>query len=131
MRVLIVDDDESVHLYLDMVLSRFANCDFAFSGPKALEMFDAAHVVEKPYHAVFMDILMPGMDGHQCAELMRDREDRLGIEERDRFKLVMITALVDDANVSRAFFRSHASCYLVKPFEKEHILEELKANLIL
>lgn len=131
MRFLIVDDDESVHWYLQRILSPFAQCDVALSGEEGVRLFLSAHDQSKPYDVVFMDILMPGMDGHQAAEIMRAREEKLGIDKLRAFKLVMITSLVDDANVSRAFFTTHASCYIVKPLAKEKVLDELKQNLVL
>lgn len=131
MRFLIVDDDESIHLYLQAVLAPFAQCDSALSGEKAIELFEKAHADGKPFDVVMMDILMPGMDGHQTAELMRKRERELGLSEHDRFNLVMITSLVDDTNVSKAFFNTHASCYIVKPLDKEKVLDELQQNLII
>jgi two-component system chemotaxis response regulator CheY len=131
MRFLIVDDDESIVLYLQTALAPFARCDGAASGEDGLLMFKAAHAAGAPYDVVMMDILMPGMDGHETAETMRAIEADMGIATRDAFKLVMITSLVDDANVTRAFFKAHATCYLVKPFDKESVLDELRQNLVL
>ncbi|WP_285905416.1 response regulator [Pseudodesulfovibrio pelocollis] len=131
MRILIVDDDESIGLYLQTVLAPFARCDGASSGEDGLLLFRQAHDHGRPYDVVMMDILMPGMDGHEAAETMRALEADMGIASRDAFKLVMITSLVDDANVTRAFFKAHATCYLVKPFDKESVLDELRQNLVL
>jgi two-component system chemotaxis response regulator CheY len=130
-RILIVDDDESIQLYLVSVLAPFARCDCAASGEEGVALFEAAHDEGKPYDVVMMDILMPGMDGHQAAEIMRARETALEVGTMELFKLVMITSLVDNVNVSRAFFQTQATCYLVKPFDKEMILDELRQNLIL
>jgi len=128
---LIVDDDESIHLYLQAVLAPFAQCDAALSGEKGVELFHEAHVEGRPYDVVMMDILMPGMDGHQTAEIMRIKEKELSISEYHQFKLVMLTSLVDDMNVSKAFFNTYASCYIVKPLDREKILDELRQNLII
>jgi len=130
-RFLIVDDDESALAYLTAALSPYAGCDTVLSGREALTAFDKAHAEGRPYDAVLMDILMPGMDGHQTAELLRAREEELGVDELHAFKLVMVSSLVDDANVTRAFFATQAVCYLVKPLEKEKILEELRQNLVI
>jgi len=130
-RLLIVDDDESIHLYLQAVLAPFAQCDSALNGQKAIALFDSAHTKGEPYDVIMMDILMPEMDGHQTAEIMRSREKELNIPEHSQFKLVMITSLVDDTNVSKAFFGTQASCYIVKPLNKEKIIDELQQNLII
>jgi len=131
LRFLIVDDDESIHLYLKSLLDGLAECDCVLSGEEGVESFFRALVGKNPYDVVMMDILMPGMDGHQAAEIMRAEERKRGITEINQFKLVMITSLVDDTNVSKAFFNTHASCYIVKPLEKDKVLEELRENLIL
>lgn len=130
-RFLIVDDDESVQLYLQTVLAGQADCTCVQSGDEAVEVFRQAHADGRPFEVVFMDILMPGMDGHQTAEILRAEEQSMEVPQFERFKLVMISSLVDDANVSKAFFQTHASCYIVKPLNKEKVLEELRQNLIL
>jgi len=130
-RFLIVDDDESIHLYLQSILAPYASCDCVASGEEGLTAFDAAHEAGEPYDVVLMDILMPGMDGHQAAQTMRAREERLGVKRQEQFKLAMITSLVDDINVSKAFFHAEASCYIVKPLDKGKVLDELRQNLII
>ncbi len=130
MNFLLVDDDESIHLYLKDLLGPFARMDSALSGPEALEHFQRSLAPGgQRYDAVFLDIVMPGMDGHAVAARMRELErgDRIGRE----FKLVMITALSDTRNLSKAFFKGFASCYIVKPFEREKVLDELRANKII
>lgn len=129
MKYLLVDDDESIHLYLKDILEPFAETDSALDGPRAIELFERSLAPGgAPYDAVFLDILMPGMDGHAVAarlrELERGRDD-------GEFKLVMITALSDTRNLSKAFFKGFASCYIVKPFERETVLGELRANKII
>lgn len=131
MRFLIVDDDESIHMYLQGVLAPFAVCDNAFSGEEAMNMFMQAHRDMRPYDVVFMDILMPELDGHKTAERLRQQEIQLGVSQENQFNLVMITSLVDNRNVSKAFFNTFASCYIVKPFDKDKVLDELRTNMII
>lgn len=131
MRFLIVDDDESIHLYLQGILAPFAVCDMAHSGAEALDLFLQAHDDQQPYDVIFMDILMPEQDGHKTAERLRHEELRLEISEAEQFTLVMITSLVDNKNVSKAFFNTFASCYIVKPFDSDQVIDELRANMIL
>ncbi|WP_018124865.1 response regulator [Desulfovibrio oxyclinae] len=128
MRFLIVDDDESIHLYLKNILKPYASCESALSGAEALSMFRKAVAEGRPYEAVFMDILMPGMDGHEVAERLREEDANGGA---NGFNLVMITSLADSRNVSKAFFDTYATCYIVKPFDKDVILDELYANMVI
>lgn len=130
-RFLIVDDDESVHHYLGALLDRYATCDFVLSGEEGVAHFERALENGEPYDVVLMDILMPGMDGHEAACSMRQREMKQGMGQQDPFKLVMVTSLVDDNNVSKAFFDADASCYIVKPLERDKVIEELRQNRIL
>jgi two-component system chemotaxis response regulator CheY len=132
MRFLLVDDDESVLLYLTSILAPHVQCETAASGEDALELFVRGSNAGTPYDVVMMDILLPGMSGHKTVEMMRDFErTQAEVGEDEQFKLVMISSLVDDSHVSRAFFKGHAICYLVKPFAKDKVLEELRQNLIL
>lgn len=121
---LVVDDDEAIGLYLNTVLADRGRCDRAVEGESALEMFRNG-LATRPYDAVFMDIMLPRMDGHRIVETMRRLERQAGIPAHRSFALIMITALDDTHNVARAYFRNQASGYLVKPFTRERILEEL------
>lgn len=131
MRFLIVDDDESIHLYLQVVLAPYGECVTAISGEEAVQRFTEALSEGNPFDVVMMDILMPGMDGHQTAEMMRVREKAAGVPEVDSFKLVMITCLVDETSVNKAFFNTRATIYIVKPLDRERIIKELQDHLII
>jgi len=130
-RFLIVDDDESIHLLLQTMLEPYAACDYVLTGEAGLETFCKAQDEGNPYDVVMMDILMPGMDGHQAAQAMRALEKDRKVGRQDQFELVMISSLVDDINVSKAFLHAEASCYIVKPLDKIKVLDELRQNLII
>jgi two-component system chemotaxis response regulator CheY len=129
MRFLIVDDDESIILFLRTFLSAYAECLTAGDGLEALSAFEAALEEEKPFTAVFMDILMPGMDGNEVVQALRRMED--AANPRQCFKLIMISVLTDTRNVSESFFHGRADAYLPKPLRREVLLSELaKLGLI-
>ncbi|WP_029456698.1 response regulator [Solidesulfovibrio alcoholivorans] len=129
MRFLIVDDDESIILFLRTFLSAYAECLTAGDGLEAMAAFEAALEEEKPFTAVFMDILMPGMDGNEVVQALRRMED--AANPRQRFKLIMISVLTDTKNVSESFFHGRADAYLPKPLRREVLLSELaKLGLI-
>lgn len=123
MRFLIVDDDESVILFLRTVLSAFAECLTACNGVEALSAFEAALDEERPFAAVFMDILMPDMNGTQVVQELRRLEEAHG--QVTPFKLIMISVLTDTKNVSESFFHGRADAYLPKPLIREVVLHEL------
>jgi len=129
MRFLIVDDDESIILFLRTFLSAYAECLTAGDGLEAMAAYEAALEEEKPFTAVFMDILMPGMDGNEVVQALRRMED--AAKPRQRFKLIMISVLTDTKNVSESFFHGRADAYLPKPLRREVLLSELaKLGLI-
>lgn len=123
MRFLIVDDDESVILFLRTILSAFAECLTACNGEEALTAFEAAWDEKRPFTAVFMDILMPDMKGTQVVRELRRREKEH--HETVPFRLIMISVLTDTKIVSESFFHGRADAYLPKPFTREMVLHEL------
>ena len=123
MRFLIVDDDESIILFLRTFLSAYAECLTAGNGFEALAAFQAALEEQRPFAAVFMDILMPGMDGNQVVQALRRIEAESGAA--DRFKLIMISVLTDTRNVSESFFHGRADAYLPKPLQRDALIAEL------
>ncbi len=129
-RFLIVDDDESIILFLRTFLSAYAECITASAGLEAVAAYEAALDEDRPFTAVFMDILLPGMDGNMVVqELRRIEEARPG--RRDPFKLIMISVLTDTSHVSESFFHGRADAYLPKPLRRETLIAELvKLGLI-
>lgn len=123
MRFLIVDDDESIILFLRTFLSAYAECLTAGDGQEAMAAFEAALEEERPFDAVFMDILMPGMDGIEVVQALRRMENAAAPAER--FKLIMISVLTDTKNVSESFFHGRADAYLPKPLRRETLIAEL------
>lgn len=123
MRFLIVDDDASVILFLRMILSAYAECLTASNGQEALSAFTAAWNEGRPFTAVFMDILMPDMNGTTVVQEMRRLEKEHG--QSVPFKLIMVSILTDTKNVSESFFYGRADAFLVKPITRETVLHEL------
>ena len=69
-RVLAVDDDKYVLQDLKGILEKLgAHCDIADNGPDALKLLEAGN----EYNLFFVDWRMPGMDGIQLTEGLRER----------------------------------------------------------
>lgn len=126
MKILIAEDDFTTRLILQAILSPYGECDLAVNGDEAIQAFRLALEEKKPYDLVCLDIMMPEVDGHEALKGIREIEKEIGIKDSEEVKVVMITALDDPKNVVKAFYKEGATSYMVKPIEKEKVLEELK-----
>ena len=125
MKILIVEDDFISRRILQKYLSPFGVCEMAVNGREALSAFSLAWEEKEPYRLIFLDIMMPEMDGKEVLKKIRSMEMERGVPEQDRAKIVMTTALNDPTNVLEAI-KSQCNDYLVKPIDKNKLLEKLK-----
>jgi two-component system chemotaxis response regulator CheY len=125
MKCLIVEDDPVSRLMLQRVLSRFGESRDVSDGSQALAAFQSALADEAPYDLICLDIMMPGIDGHEVLREIRKLEDERGIDIGDGARIIMTTALDDKGNVLGAF---GASCdaYLIKPIDTTKLVQHLK-----
>jgi CheY-like chemotaxis protein len=73
-RILVVDDNEAARLLLQRMLNDLRlEVQTADSGVQALEMLDSAAAESKPFDALYLDWQMPGMNGIELAEKVRER----------------------------------------------------------
>lgn len=126
LRALIVDDDPVNTRFLQEILAPYATCDTAEDGQEGLDAFGRALAADAPYDFIFLDIMMPGMDGHQALEGMRHLEHRKGVASSDAAKVIVVSANDDSRNVYRAFFQGQAISFLAKPFSCDTVLDELR-----
>lgn len=131
-RFLIVDDQEDMTLTMLRILSRFGECACTNSPHEAVEIFKQQLKNESPFDAVFMDIMMPELDGHEAAGAMRQLEKEQAVSAGSETKLIMISSLSDTRTVCKSFFRGGlADGYLTKPICAQTVQDELqKLNLI-
>ncbi len=125
MRILIIEDDPVSALYMKQTLAEFGETDLAEDGHKGLKAFERALAGNEPYDVLFVDLMMPRMDGHQTLENIRALEESLGLPPQRRVKAIVVTASEDKRHVTRAFFRGEAMAYLNKPVSRDRVAEEL------
>lgn len=131
MQILIVEDSNTSRMYLKEILKEITqelenkSIDCAVCGEEALEKFEHRWLEGKPYDLVFMDIILPGIDGLQALEKIRAIEQTKQIPEDKKIKAIMTTALDDNMKASRAFFQCEALSYITKPITAEKIQAEL------
>ncbi len=126
MKTLIVEDDLVARFMLKEFLSDYGTCDMVVDGEEAVAAFGIALEKGVPYDLICMDILMPRLDGQAALQRIRTMEKERGIKEADEVKVVMLTALDDPKNVMTAYYRGHATSYIVKPIDREKLLEEIR-----
>lgn len=125
MRILIVEDNYISQEFLREILEEWGECHVAESGEDAVEAF-AEGLKTAPYSIVFMDIMLPGIDGLQALEQIREKEKLSGIRYDNEVKAIITTALDDDVKAARAFIQGQAIAYINKPIRRDMVEEELK-----
>ena len=117
-RILVVDDSNlMVSVIRKFILSEFPDAEVieAHSGEESLKKFETEHP-----DLVFMDIMMPGMDGMTALEKIRHMNTRA--------KVVMCTSMKEAEQEQRAK-TAGAVGYITKPFSKEDIANAIKKNI--
>lgn len=126
MRALVVDDIEFNQMLLVNFLKGIAGCDTARTGKEAIDLFRTALQENRPYALIFMDIMMPEMDGPETLKNIRQLEKDFNVQPGNEAKAIMVTVLSDVKNVTRSYFHGLADAYLTKPVTKEKIISTLK-----
>ena len=123
MKCLIGDDEEFCRDFVATLLSAIADCQQASGGMEALEKYNAALVSNEPFDLVIMDIMMPGMSGHDAAKAIRHIEKEQ--KTAKRVNIVMLTALNSSNDAMESFCSAQSAAYLVKPISKEGLYNVL------
>lgn len=116
--VLVVDDSATVRAFMRSRLSPFRfDVDFAASGETAVEM-----ARDKRYTCIFLDILMPGIDGFEtCRRLKSDARTR-------DTAVVMLSSKSGTLDKIRGNW-SGCDAYLGKPVEEDELLATIARYL--
>jgi CheY-like chemotaxis protein len=119
MKILVVEDDRSIQMVLELVLTRMAKCDvlLASDGPQGL----AAIKQQKP-DFVLLDLMLPGMDGFEiCKQSKEDPATR-------NIPIIFLTAQPQPAAIARAMSLG-AAAYIIKPFDPTTIITQINEAL--
>ncbi|MCL2851647.1 MAG: response regulator transcription factor [Defluviitaleaceae bacterium] len=114
-QILVVEDNEHIRDMIKNYLNQAGYAvDTSADGARALEMF-----YDKTYHLVILDIMLPGLGGH---ELLRE------FRKLNSTPVLMITALTDDESQIKAF-ANEADDYVTKPFNIQLLVMRSEALL--
>jgi len=126
LRILIVEDEPVNREFLLLALRSLGQCQAVATGEDAVQAQQCAIEQGEPFDVVFLDILLPGMDGLQALEQLRALEDRHETPQNKRAHVIITTGLDDDQTASRAFIQGQALSYMTKPLRAGQICEELR-----
>lgn len=116
MRILLVEDDESVAKILQKVLTNeHYVVDVAMDGRSGWQLVSATH-----YDLVILDVVLPELDGLEICRQLRDRNYSMPV--------LFVTAL-DNSSKKVAGLNAGADDYITKPFELEELLARVRALL--
>lgn len=126
MRMLIVEDDFVTRSLLQKIVAPFGDCEIAVDGEEAVAAFKLAIEEGQGYDLIFMDIMMPNLDGRGALKQIREFEAEQKIEGLSGVKVMMTSTLNDAKNIVGSFFNERCEAYVTKPYSKEKIISEMR-----
>ena len=118
LRVMVIDDSKTIRRTAEMLLKN-VGCEVI----TAIDGFDAlAKIVDHHPNIIFVDIMMPRLDGYQTCALIKNNRS---------FKSTPVIMLSSkDGLFDKAKGRIVGSDqFLTKPFSKEELLSAIKAHV--
>jgi len=114
--ILVIEDDPIIRQTVEYALKR---AGFTVHGASdGIVGLQAAQDFEPDL--VLLDLMLPGMDGYEIAEKLRETDNETAI--------IMVTALDTERDKVRGL-DAGADDYLTKPFSMEELLARVRANL--
>ncbi|CAD8098097.1 unnamed protein product [Paramecium primaurelia] len=109
LQILIVDDETFNCILLKLQLTKIGihNLDVAYNGREAIEMSQ-----KKTYDIVFLDVNMPGLNGFQCIQDIKNTNDEI--------KIYMLTAF-NDLQTHQMCLAAGADKLLSKPLSQKQL----------
>ena len=118
LRVMVIDDSKTIRRTAEMLLKN-VGCEVI----TAIDGFDAlAKIVDHHPHIIFVDIMMPRLDGYQTCALIKSNR---------AFKSIPVIMLSSkDGLFDKAKGRIVGSDqFLTKPFSRDELLSAIKAHV--
>ena len=118
-RVLIVDDEESMRLFLARILSTVLKVEVTLAGTCEQALRLAGNFA---YDAILLDLLMPGVGGFEVLKEIRRASPNVATP-------VIIISVLSDAATRDRCAKAGANAYVVKPVERNSLIATVKAQM--
>lgn len=116
--ILIVDDvPKNIQLVANFLTKEGYEINFAVDGKSALE-----HAMKGPYDLILLDVMMPGTDGFEVCEQLKNNELTKDIP------VIFLTAKIDIESITKGFEIGGVD-YITKPFAPKELLARVKTHL--
>jgi DNA-binding response OmpR family regulator len=116
-KVLVIEDNNDILLYMKVLLSNKYNVLLAMDGEEGIRVARK----EEP-DLILTDVMMPVMDGLECCRILKNDLKTCHIP------VIMLTALTSDEDVMKGL-ETGADDYILKPFNPEILRSKIR-NLI-
>ncbi|MGD8703180.1 MAG: response regulator [Desulfosarcina sp.] len=124
MKVLVVDDELVSRKKMKKIMQAYGACQAVDSGTAAIKAYTEALLANEHFGLITLDVSMSDMPGIQVLSTIRTVERSNDIPKEARVKVLMVTALADQATVLASI---EAGCddYLKKPFSLQTVTQKL------
>ncbi len=118
LKILIVEDDPTSVILLKTFLARYdVEIHTAGNGKDAVTMFIDEFTQNKPYDLIFMDIMMPKLDGTEALIQIKQYEESCNVSKDKQTKVIMTTAIDDKKIILKTVLQGNITAYLTKPLD--------------
>jgi len=118
-RLLIVDDEESMRLFLARILTAGMKVEVTLAGTCEQALRLAGNYA---YDAILLDLLMPGIGGFEVLKEIRRASPN------EATPVIIVSVLSDGATRERCM-KAGANAYVVKPVERNSLISTVKAQI--
>lgn len=118
-RVLIVDDEESMRLFLARILVSDLKAEVTLAGTCEQALHLAGNYA---YDTILLDLLMPGIGGYEVLRELRRASPNAATP-------VIIVSVLSDKTAQNRCIKAGANAYVIKPVEREVLVATVRAQI--
>ncbi|MFH0754800.1 MAG: response regulator [Candidatus Omnitrophota bacterium] len=125
-KILIVDDSLADLQLLRTILQGVAETYLAMNSREAIIGYECAMERGKPFDLMLLDMIMPGMDGYQVLQKVREMETSASIPAGRVMPIIMVTG--HEKPFMKEFNRG-CDDYMLKPVDPAALLKLINSKL--